>query len=128
MASMVGEDLLARLREKNPRYTDAAYVFLLSSLQHTIEHLDEPRHISGRELAEGCRDLAIEQYGPMARTVLEHWGVHSTEDMGDVVYALIDCGVLIRQECDSRQDFENVFDFEEAFERNYPWGKLEPRS
>ena len=125
---MVGEDLLARLREKNPRYTDAAYVFLLSSLQHTIERLDEPRHISGRELAEGCRDLAIEQYGPMARTVLEHWGVHSTEDMGDVVYALIDCGVLIRQECDSRQDFENVFDFKEAFERNYPWGKLEPRS
>ena len=128
MASMVGEDLLARLREKNPRYTDAAYVFLLSSLQRTNEHLDEPRHISGRELAEGCKDLAIEQYGPMARTVLEHWGVHSTEDMGDVVYALIDCGVLIRQECDSRQDFENVFDFEEAFERNYPWGKLEPRS
>ncbi len=122
---MVGEELLARLREKNPRYTDAAYVFLLSALQYTIERLDEPRHISGRELAEGCRDLAIEQFGPMARTVLEHWGVHSTEDMGSIVYALIDCGVLIKQESDSEEDFRDVYDFEEAFERNYPWGKPE---
>lgn len=125
---MVGEDLLARLREKNPRYTDAAYVFLLSALQHTIDHLEEPRHITGRELAEGCRDLAIAQYGPMARTVLEHWGVHSTEDMGSIVFALIECGVLIKQDSDSQEDFQDVFDFEEAFERNYPWGKLEPRS
>ena len=125
---MVGEDLLARLREKNPRYTDAAYVFLLTALQNKIDHLDEPRHITGRELAEGCRDLAIDQYGPMARTVLEHWGVHSTQDMGSIVFALIDCGVLIKQDSDSQKDFQEVFDFEEAFERNYPWGKLEPRS
>ncbi len=125
---MVGEDLLARLREKNPRYTDAAYVFLLSALQNKIDHLDEPRHITGRELAEGCRDLAIDQYGPMARTVLEHWGVHSTQDMGSIVFALIDCGVLIKQDSDNQEDFQQVFDFEEAFERNYPWGKLEPRS
>ena len=125
---MVGEDLLARLREKNPRYTDAAYVFLLSALQNKIDHLDEPRHITGRELAEGCRDLAIDQYGPMARTVLEHWGVHSTQDMGSIVFALIDCGVLIKQDSDNQEDFQEVFDFEEAFERNYPWGKLEPRS
>ncbi len=125
---MVGEDILARLREKNPRYTDAAYVFLLSALQNKIDHLDEPRHITGRELAEGCRDLAIDQYGPMARTVLEHWGVHSTQDMGSIVFALIDCGVLIKQDSDNQEDFQEVFDFEEAFERNYPWGKLEPRS
>lgn len=120
--------MLARLREKNPRYTDAAYVFLLSALQYTIDCLPEPRHITGRELAEGCRDLAIQRFGPMARTVLEHWGVHSTEDMGAIVYALIECGVLIRQDTDSREDFRDVYDFEEAFERDYPWGKLEPHS
>ncbi len=128
MGSLVGEDLLARLRERNPRYTDAAYVFTLSALQYTIDHLDEPRHISGRELAEGCRDLAMDQFGPMARTVLEYWGVHSTEDMGAIVFALIDLGVLIKQDGDNREDFQNVFDFEEAFQRNYPWGKLEPQS
>ena len=64
----------------------------------------------------------------MARTVLEHWGIHTTQDMGAIVFALIDCGVLIKQASDSRDDFRDVFDFEEAFERNYPWGKLEPRS
>lgn len=124
---MVGPNLLAKLRERHPRYTDAAYLFVLSALQYTIDRLDEPRHISGQELAEGCRDLAIEQFGPMARTVLEHWGIHSTQDMGEIVYALIECRVLIKQESDSRDDFQDVFDFEEVFERDYPWGRARPR-
>ena len=125
---MVGEDVLTRLRQLNPRYTESAYLFLLSAPQHTIDRLDEPRHINGQELAEGCRNLAIEQFGPMARTVLEYWGIHSTTDMGEVVFALIECRVLIKEDSDCRDDFQNVFDFEEAFERNYPWGKPEPRS
>lgn len=124
---MVGQNLLAKLREQNPRYSDAAYLFVLSALQHSIEELEEPRHISGQELAEGVRDLAIERFGPMARTVLEHWGIHATADIGSVVYALIDCHVLIKQESDSREDFQDVFNFDEAFDRNYPWGRVERR-
>ena len=124
---MVGQNLLAKLREQNPRYTDTAYLFVLSALQHAIEKLDEPRHITGQELAEGVRDLAIGRFGPMARTVLEHWGIHSTTDIGDIVYALIDCHVLIKQESDSREDFQDVFNFDEAFDRNYPWGRVERR-
>ncbi|MEE9133944.1 MAG: Minf_1886 family protein [Gemmatimonadota bacterium] len=123
---MVGQNLLEKLREKNPRYSDAAYLFVLSALQYAIDQLDEPRHITGQELAEGCRDLAIEQFGPMARTVLEHWGIHSTTDMGEIVYALIECRVLIKQDADSLDDFRDVFDFEDAFDRNYPWGRLQP--
>jgi len=57
----------------------------------------------------------------LSRTVLQHWGIHSTEDLGDIVFALVECGVLIRQEGDSREDFRDVFDFEEAFEQDYPW-------
>ncbi|NIR44200.1 MAG: hypothetical protein GWN99_08760 [Gemmatimonadetes bacterium] len=121
---MVGENVLAKLRERNPRYTEAAYLFVLTALQYVIDSLDEPRHISGQELARGCRDLALERYGPMARTVLEHWGIHSTDDMGAIVYALIDCRVLTKQDSDSPDDFLDVFDFEEAFERNYPWGRV----
>ncbi len=124
---MVGENVLARLRERNPRYTEAAYLFVLTALQYVIDSLDEPRHISGQELARGCRDLALERYGPMARTVLEHWGIHSTDDMGAIVYALIDCRVLTKQDSDSPDDFLDVFDFEEAFERNYPWGRVRRR-
>jgi uncharacterized repeat protein (TIGR04138 family) len=124
---MVGQNLLAKLREQNPRYSDTAYLFVLSALQHAIEKLEEPRHITGQELAEGVRDLAIKRFGPMARTVLEHWGIHATADIGAIVYALIDCHVLIKQESDSREDFRDVFSFDEAFDRNYPWGRVERR-
>ena len=123
---MVGQNLLEKLREWNPRYSDAAYLFVLAALQFAINELDEPRHITGQELAEGCRDLAIERFGPMARTVLEHWGIHSTGDMGEIVYALIECRVLIKQDDDSLDDFQDVFDFDAAFDC-YPWGRLEPR-
>jgi uncharacterized repeat protein (TIGR04138 family) len=58
----------------------------------------------------------------MARTVLEHWGIHATEDLGDIVFALVECGILIKQEDDRKEDFRAVFDFEEAFELGYPWG------
>ncbi len=116
------EEVMERLRERNPRYHEMAYLFVLSALHHVIEQLPEPRHISGRELAEGIRDLAIERFGPMARTVLEYWGVRSTRDFGDLVFALVDCGVLIKRPEDSPEDFVDVFDFEQAFERDYPWG------
>jgi len=124
---MVGLNLLERIREENPRYSDAAYLFVLSALQFAIEQLDEPRHITGQELAKAVRDLAIQRFGPMARTVLEHWGIHSTADIGEIVYALIDYRVLIKQDSDSLDDFRNVFSFDDAFDRDYPWGKLEQR-
>lgn len=123
MSSIIFDDeVMERLRERNPQIHETAYLFVLSALHYVIDQLPDPRHISGRELSEGVRDLAIERFGPMARTVLEHWGIHSTRDLGDVVFALVDCGVLIKQEEDGPQDFEDVFDFEEAFELNYPWG------
>jgi len=123
MSSIIfGQEVMERLRERHPRYHETAYLFVLSALNYVLERLPEPRHISGRELAEGVRDLAIERFGPMARTVLEYWGIRSTSDLGEIVFALVDCGILIRQDDDVPEDFEDVFDFEEAFERNYPWG------
>jgi uncharacterized repeat protein (TIGR04138 family) len=115
------EEVLGRLEERNPRFQGKAYLFLLSALHRVMDGLEKPRHISGRELAEGVRDLALEQYGPMARTVLEHWGIHRTDDLGDIVFALVECGILIKQDEDNRHDFQNLFDFEEAFEVDYPW-------
>ena len=121
--SMVfAEEVLSHLRERYPRYHEAAYFFILSALHHVLEQLTEPRHISGRELAEGVRDLALQQYGPMARTVLEHWGVEGTRDVGEIVFALVDAGVLLKQDEDSPRDFDAVYDFEEVFDVDYPWG------
>lgn len=114
------EELFAALRARNPRYAEAAYVFVLAALNYVLEHLPEPRHITGREMAEGVRDLALERFGPMARTVLEHWGIEQTADVGEIVFALVEAGVLIKQDEDSPEDFADVFDFEDAFESPYP--------
>ena len=115
------DEVLDQLQERNPRFHTRSYVFVLQALHSVIQSLDEPRHISGRELTEGVRELALCRYGPMARTVLEHWGIHRTEDVGHVVFAMVEQGILIKQDGDQPEDFADVFDFEEAFELNYPW-------
>lgn len=112
---MLDDQVLDRLREQHPEFHDSAYMFVLAALHFVIERLPEPRHISGAELAEGVRDLAIERFGAMARTVLEHWGVHETADVGRIVFALVEAGVLIKQDEDTLHDFEHVFDFDQAF-------------
>ena len=121
--SMVfADEVLDRLRERHPRFHETAYLFVLSALHHVLERLPEPRHITGRELAEGARDLALQRFGPMARTVLEHWGIEETADLGAIVFALVECGILIKQDEDEPGDFERLFDFAETFEQDYPWG------
>lgn len=113
--------MLDRLRSRNPGYHETAYLFVLSSLHFTIERLPEPRHISGRELAGGCRDLALQRFGPLARSVLAFWGIHCTRDLGEIVFALVECGILVKQDGDSPADFDAVFDFEHELEHAYPW-------
>ena len=113
--------IMDRLRERHPRFHANAYLFVLCTLQRVLADLGERRHISGGELAGGARSLALERFGPMARTVLEHWGIHSTGALGRVVFALVECGILDKQEEDSPEDFEGLSDFEEAFDRDYPW-------
>ncbi|MBB4635861.1 Minf_1886 family protein [Longimicrobium terrae] len=119
--AVLAEPIMERLRKRNPAYNETAYLFLLAALHFTIERAGEARHITGRELAEGCRDLAMERFGLMARSVLEFWGIRSTRDLGEIVFALVECGVLVKQDGDCVHDFEDVFCFCEAFENNYPW-------
>ena len=121
MELQFADEILDQLQERNPRFDTRAYFFVLAALHSVIHSLDEPRHISGKELAEGVRHMALERFGPMARSVLEHWGIHATEDVGGVVFALIEQGMLIKQDGDRPEDFADVFDFEEVFELNYPW-------
>lgn len=115
------DEVLDRLQERNPRFHARSYIFVLQALHSVIQGLDAPRHVTGQELAQGVRDLAMDRFGPMARTVLEHWGIHATEDVGRVVFAMVEQGILIKQDGDQPEDFTDVFDFEEAFELNYPW-------
>jgi uncharacterized repeat protein (TIGR04138 family) len=116
-------EILARLRVQHPRFRDQAYLFVLSALHDVVGGLPHPRHISGRELCLGVRALAIRDFGPLARSVLSHWGVESTADVGEIVFALVDAGVLVKEEGDSLRDFQDLFDFQQAFEQDYPWGR-----
>jgi uncharacterized repeat protein (TIGR04138 family) len=114
--------IIAQLCRRNTRFGEAAYWFVLEALNRCVRQLQAPRHVKGSELADSVRELAMERYGPLARIVLEYWGIHSTADIGDVVFLLVDHGVLTKQESDRREDFEGLWSFEQVFEAEYPWG------
>jgi uncharacterized repeat protein (TIGR04138 family) len=115
------EGIMDRILMKERRFDERAYLFVLSALEHFQMQLPERRHITGRELAVACRDLALERFGVLARLVLEHWGIHATEDIGDVVFTLVELDLLMSQPTDSREEFVDVYDFGEEFDRAYPW-------
>jgi uncharacterized repeat protein (TIGR04138 family) len=115
------DGIMDRIRLHEQRYDERAYLFVLSALEFCQQRLPERRHITGRELSLACRDLALERFGVMSRIVLETWGVKSTSDLGAVVFALVDLGLLMSQPTDTRDEFAEVFDFDRAFEREYPW-------
>lgn len=110
-----------RIRLRESRYDEQAYLFVLSALELAQAKLEARRHITAAELAFSCRELALERYGLMARLVLERWGVRATADFGEIVFALVDLGFLVKQPNDRREEFIGVYEFETAFERNYPW-------
>ena len=118
MAELAFRDgIMDQIRLREPRFTEHAYLFVLSALEYCQTRLTERRHIAGSELARACRDLALERYGVLARLVLEHWGVRQTSDIGDMVFTLVDLGLLISQPTDTREEFADVYDFDQAFER-----------
>ncbi|MGH9261625.1 MAG: Minf_1886 family protein [Acidimicrobiales bacterium] len=116
---------LERLRAIDGRYHERAYLFVLAALEAAQRKLSARRHLSGAELAWACRDLALEQFGLLAHTVLTHWGVRTTQDLGAIVFLLIDVGLLARQPSDRLEDFEHVYDFAEVFRAGYPWPGVE---
>jgi uncharacterized repeat protein (TIGR04138 family) len=122
MAELAFRDgVMEQIRERESRYEEGAYLFVLAALEYSQAQLQVRRHITGKELAFACRDLAIDRYGIMARIVLERWGIASTDDIGSVVFTLVELGFLASQESDTRDQFSDVYDFVEAFELRYPW-------
>ena len=115
------DGIMDRIRAREPRYREGAYLFVLAALEYSQTRLTERRHISGGELSEAVRDLALARFGVTARMVLEYWGVRSTSDIGEIVFTLVDLGLLISQPTDTREEFIGLFDFDQAFEREYPW-------
>lgn len=112
---------LEKIFKKGSRYKPEAYQFVISALNFTVKKFKKPRHITGRELLEGIRQYALEQFGPMARAVLEHWGVTTTEDFGEIVFDLVEVGLLGKTEEDNKEDFKNGYDFKVAFDEGYKY-------
>ncbi|MDD5084569.1 MAG: hypothetical protein PHE61_00825 [Candidatus Omnitrophica bacterium] len=114
------QKLLGKLHsiiESDSKYKLEAYTFILGALEDTMRRLDKPRHVTGKELCEGIRRYGLEQFGPLARTVFEHWGVRETMDFGHIVFSLVDAGLMSKNENDSINDFKDIFSFDEAFDR-----------
>lgn len=118
------DDVLARIRAQGGAYHERAYLFVLATVEYIQTRLPVRRHVTGQELAWACRDLAREQFGLLAPSVLEHWGITRTADFGRVVYTLVDVGLLVTQPGDREQDFADVYDFAEAFGDGYGWTGL----
>ena len=123
---------LAELLRRDKRYHLGAYVFVFDALRYGREQLgmgpeedealeeeafgddEQERHVTGQELCYAIQRFAIDQYGLLARSVFKHWGVHSTSDFGEIVFNLIEIGQMRKTERDCREDFDDVYDFEEA--------------
>lgn len=114
-------ETLDQVVKRDPRYHREAYHFLREALDHTQQMLghtpkqSEIRHVSGQQLLEGIRDYALKTFGPMARTVLEEWGVRRCEDFGEIVFNLLDHRLLSKTDRDRREDFKGGYDFDTAF-------------
>ncbi len=111
----LGQAIRKRILGRDSRYPMEAYRFIYEALDHTIQRLGERRHVSGRELLDGIRDFARAQFGPLARMVFDCWNIRRTEDFGELVFNLVEADLMRKTETDSREDFKDGFDFEEAF-------------
>ena len=108
-------ELLEPVLKKDIRYKAEAYIFVREGLDHTVRKLEKVRHVSGQELLDGMREYALKEYGPITKRVLSEWGINECIDFGNIVFNLVDEGLLGKTEEDSIEDFMDGYDFHEAF-------------
>ena len=124
MQTVSFDEVLDQIIAADPRYQREAYHFLREALDYTQKKVvraskDEIRHVSGQQLLQGIREYALQQFGPLAMTVFEEWGVRRCEDFGELVFNMVEGSLLAKTEKDSRDDFRNAYDFEEAFRKPF---------
>lgn len=125
MNTRTAEQLEQAIR-RDGRYPPDAYDFLQRGLEratiqtHGRRRRKRPQHVSGPQLCEALRRLALEQWGPLAPAVLNHWRIHTTRDFGEMVFFLVGLGFMGKQDSDHLEDFDEVYDFETAFRYEIP--------
>jgi uncharacterized repeat protein (TIGR04138 family) len=118
------EEVIQRIVERDPRYKREAYTFLKETLDYTQKMMGRPtgeevRHVTGRDLLEGIRRYSLDQFGPMVPTVLSEWGICNCEDVGEIVFNMVEANLLAKTDTDSREDFKGVYDFDEVFAKPF---------
>jgi uncharacterized repeat protein (TIGR04138 family) len=119
---------------RDARYTREAYTFVREALDFTQklivkEKRSRIRHVSGQELLDGIRQFALQQFGPMTVTVLADWGIRSCKDFGEIVFNMVETGLLAKTDRDSRDDFQNGYDFTDAFRKPFwPQSRSDPET
>ena len=118
------DEAIKSIVSQDDRYQPDGYQFLRNVLDHTVsslrqDELIEHRHVSGPELLEGVVEYGLKEFGPMAVAVLESWGIRSGEDIGTMVFNLIEAGAFGRSDEDSLSDFENVLDLKDELLRPF---------
>jgi uncharacterized repeat protein (TIGR04138 family) len=118
------EEGLDQILARDKRYHREAYLFVREALDYTQkaivkENRGQLRHVTGQELLAGIRDYALAQFGPMTVTVFEEWGVRNCRHFGEIVFNMVDAGLLAKTDRDSRTDFEGGYDFAEAFRKPF---------
>lgn len=97
------------------RYKADAYEFVMQALAFTQKKLKKNDHVSGKEILTGIKGFALEQYGPLTKALMEYWGIYTTIDFGNIVFNMINMGLMKKTEDDSLDDFKDGYDFKEAF-------------
>lgn len=112
----VAEKIEQYIEEKDSRYKMEAYSFVRDALNYTMQKLNKNGHLSGEELLHGVREYGLLLYGPLTRNVFENWGIRSTDDFGEIVFNLIEMRIFNKKEEDTKEEFQGVYDFSEAFD------------
>lgn len=120
-------EIVELICKEDARFDRKAYTFIRQALDHTVKELkkkqpertQKSQHVSGAELLQGIRNYALDQFGPLTKTVLNNWGVQRCTDFGDIVFNLIEYNVFSKTENDRREDFADLYDFSEAFEKPF---------
>lgn len=119
------QKVIAEICARDPRYAPESYYFLREVLEFTAKTLNKSgdailkRQVTGHELLGGLRTYALQEFGPMAITVLHAWGIRRTEDFGEIVFNMVDAGWLRKTETDRKEDFADGYDFDETFARPF---------
>jgi len=124
------DEALEKILATDTRFHHDAYGFMREALDFTQkligkENQGKVRHVTGQELLDGLRQYALQQFGPMAVTVFEEWGIRNCQDFGDIVFNMVESGLLAKTDKDTRDDFQHGYDFTDAFRKPFwPAGRL----